>query len=328
MYTVQGLWTQARENLNVLTVILSNRAYAILEIELKALGVNQIGRNASRMMSLDDPPIDWVLMAKGMGVEATRADTVERFEQLLSAAFHRDGPFLIECLLQFFEGLLIRPRGLTGKAAPWLRLDPSVPRSNCIDLNGGGEASMPPTVNQGVAINYELEGDGPLLVLCHGSFGSLEDWYDFGYVDGLKDTRTLVLIDARGHGKSDKPLDTGSYSLASRASDITAVLDALGIETADYLGYSMGGWIGFGLALYAKDRFRSLMLGGATPSAKTCMRSEKWCQTIRTTSRHVWSPPMVFTSGQRCALGLRRTMSQPSAPSCWTVKTSLPLSRP
>ena len=124
---------------------------------------------------------------------------------------------------------------------------------------------MPTTINQGVTINFELEGDGPPLVLCHGSFGSLQDWYDFGYVDGLKDTRTLVLIDARGHGKSDKPHNAASYALPSRVSDVTAVLDALGIETADYLGYSMGGWVGFGLALYAKDRFRSLMLGGAHP---------------------------------------------------------------
>lgn len=124
---------------------------------------------------------------------------------------------------------------------------------------------MSRTNNDGVQIHYEVEGDGPPLVLCHGSFGSLEDWRDFGYVDALRDRHKLVLIDSRGHGKSDKPTDQLSYGLELRASDVVAVLDALGIGVCDYMGYSMGGWIGFGLARYAPHRFRSLILGGAHP---------------------------------------------------------------
>ena len=67
-YTLQGLWTEARERLDILTIVLSNRAYAMLQGELKNLGVSQVGRNATRMMSLDDPPLDWVSLAQGFGV--------------------------------------------------------------------------------------------------------------------------------------------------------------------------------------------------------------------------------------------------------------------
>ncbi len=98
MYTVQGLWTQAREQLDVLTIILSNRAYAILRMELRNLGVNQVGRNAERMMSLDHPELDWVSLAKGMGVDGARATTCEGFTSLLTSALRRRDPFLIEAM--------------------------------------------------------------------------------------------------------------------------------------------------------------------------------------------------------------------------------------
>ena len=99
MYTVQGLWTQAREKLDIVTVILANRAYAILQAEMRNLGVERIGRNADRMMRLDAPALDWVALARGMGVEAARADTAEGFATLLGSALARPGPFLIEAVL-------------------------------------------------------------------------------------------------------------------------------------------------------------------------------------------------------------------------------------
>lgn len=99
LYTVQGLWTEARENLNVLTIVLANRAYAILQGELRNLGVNEVGRNATRMMSLGDPSIDWVKVAEGFGVEARRVETCEAFADVLSVAMRRTGPFLIECVI-------------------------------------------------------------------------------------------------------------------------------------------------------------------------------------------------------------------------------------
>lgn len=124
------------------------------------------------------------------------------------------------------------------------------------------------TSRDGIALHFEVVGHGPPLVLCHGSFGSLEDWYDFGYVAALRESNTLVLVDSRGHGKSGKPHHSPKYSLASRVADITTVLDALDIESAGFVGYSMGGWIGFGLALHAPERCRSLVIGGAHPFAE------------------------------------------------------------
>jgi pimeloyl-ACP methyl ester carboxylesterase len=127
---------------------------------------------------------------------------------------------------------------------------------------------MPFANNEGIRIRYEVVGEGPPLVLHHQTLGSLEDWQDFGYLAALKCDRRLVLVDARGHGASDKPHDPSAYDLSLRVGDVTAVLDDLGIRQADYFGYSLGGWIGFGMAKYAPQRIRSLILGGAHPYAE------------------------------------------------------------
>ena len=85
----------------------------------------------------------------------------------------------------------------------------------------------------------------------------------------LKPDYRLILIDARGHGDSDKPHDPEAYLLNRRVGDVTAVLDALDIATAVYWGYSMGGWIGFGMANYAKERVRALVIGGQHPYSRS-----------------------------------------------------------
>lgn len=99
MYTCQALWTIAREKSDVCTVIFSNRRYAILQGELKNVGAGEPGLNAQRMLNLDDPFIDWCSLAKGMGVEAARAETAEQFNDLLKSAMSRKGPFLIEAII-------------------------------------------------------------------------------------------------------------------------------------------------------------------------------------------------------------------------------------
>ena len=99
MYTLQALWTQARENLDVATIVFANRSYAILHGELKNVGANAAGRNARRMLDLDQPALDWVKLADGMGVEARRVETVEGFFRALQYALSRRGPFLIEAVL-------------------------------------------------------------------------------------------------------------------------------------------------------------------------------------------------------------------------------------
>jgi acetolactate synthase-1/2/3 large subunit len=99
MYTVQGLWTQARERLDVVTIVFANRAYRILETELRNVGVSDAGPNARRMLELVDPSLDWIKLAEGMGVEGRRVDTVAGFRKALSAAFESSGPFLIEAVI-------------------------------------------------------------------------------------------------------------------------------------------------------------------------------------------------------------------------------------
>jgi pimeloyl-ACP methyl ester carboxylesterase len=100
------------------------------------------------------------------------------------------------------------------------------------------------------------------LILQHGFTDSLESWYELGYVDDLKREHQLILIDARGHGGSDKPRQSLAYTSELRASDVVAVLQTLEIPRADYFGYSMGGWIGFCMVRHAPERVRRLIIGG------------------------------------------------------------------
>ena len=98
MYSLQGLWTQAREKLDVTTVILSNRKYAILLGEYQGVGANP-GRTAMDMMDLGNPDLDWPMMAKGMGVEGARVTTLDAFGDVFEQANARPGPFLIELVI-------------------------------------------------------------------------------------------------------------------------------------------------------------------------------------------------------------------------------------
>jgi acetolactate synthase-1/2/3 large subunit len=93
------LWTQAREKLDVTTVIFANRSYAILNIELARVGARNPGPTALSMLDLHNPTLDWVQLASGMGVEASRAETVEAFASQLDSAMKQRGPRLIEVVL-------------------------------------------------------------------------------------------------------------------------------------------------------------------------------------------------------------------------------------
>jgi acetolactate synthase I/II/III large subunit len=99
MYTVQALWTMARENLDCVVTIFANRTYAILHHELRNVGAGVAGKNARAMLDLDNPALDWVSIAKGMGVDALRATTGEEYSAILREAFTRRGPFLIEAVV-------------------------------------------------------------------------------------------------------------------------------------------------------------------------------------------------------------------------------------
>lgn len=99
MYTLQALWTQAREKLDVTTVIFANHSYAILKIELMRLGAENPGPKALSMLDLRNPELSWTQLARGMGVEATRAETVEEFASQFADAMKQRGPRLIEVAL-------------------------------------------------------------------------------------------------------------------------------------------------------------------------------------------------------------------------------------
>jgi len=127
------------------------------------------------------------------------------------------------------------------------------------------KAIMPHVNNHGVRIYYELEGEGPPLILLHGLSEDLEWWRDYGYVKSLRNNYKLILIDARGHGTSDKPHNPDTYKLELLVTDIVEVLNDLRISKAHFLGFSMGGWIGFGIGKYASERFYSLIIGAMSP---------------------------------------------------------------
>lgn len=99
MYTIQSLWTQAREGLNVTTIIFANNSYAILKAEYANMGAGTPGARALSMIDIDRPRIDWLAMAKSMGVPAVSVDTAEGFHQAMVNSTREPGPCLIEVRL-------------------------------------------------------------------------------------------------------------------------------------------------------------------------------------------------------------------------------------
>lgn len=98
-YTVQALWTMAREALNVTLVISANHRYGILQTELRRAGVSLDGPASAHMTRLDAPRVDWVSLSRGYGVPAVRVESSEEFRDALGASLQAPGPMLIECQL-------------------------------------------------------------------------------------------------------------------------------------------------------------------------------------------------------------------------------------
>jgi len=99
MYTVQSLWTMARENLDIVVLIFANQSYKILQGELTNVGVDNPGKSALEMLSLKDPSLDWVSVSKGMGVDAVRVDNLEDLVKNFKHGLKDKGPFLIEVMI-------------------------------------------------------------------------------------------------------------------------------------------------------------------------------------------------------------------------------------
>jgi acetolactate synthase-1/2/3 large subunit len=99
LYTLQALWTQAREQLDVVTLICANRSYRILQLELARAGIAEPGAKARALTDLSHPALDWTALARGFGVPASRAASAEELARTLAAALASPGPSLIEAVL-------------------------------------------------------------------------------------------------------------------------------------------------------------------------------------------------------------------------------------
>jgi len=99
MYTIQALWTQAREQLNVTTVLINNAAYAILRMELARTAAGQAGERAARMLDLSRPTPDFTAISTGLGVPAVRVTTAEELDRELRRAYAEPGPHLVEAVV-------------------------------------------------------------------------------------------------------------------------------------------------------------------------------------------------------------------------------------
>jgi acetolactate synthase-1/2/3 large subunit len=95
-YTNQSFWTQARENLNVTTLIFANHSYNILNVEYARLGVTEVGEIAASLFDIGNPDLDWVAMAKGFGVPGAHAKDAEDLCRLLEESYKTPGPFVIQ----------------------------------------------------------------------------------------------------------------------------------------------------------------------------------------------------------------------------------------
>ncbi len=129
MYTLQALWTMAREGLNVTSIIFNNAAYSVLKVELERVGAEAAGPKAKAQFDLNGPELNFAQMAQGMGVHAVRASTAEELLKALEYALAHPGPHLIDALV---------PESLSGakrKMLPWLlRSLPSLPRPVALAL--------------------------------------------------------------------------------------------------------------------------------------------------------------------------------------------------
>ncbi len=99
LYTIQGLWTAARENLHIVTVLFNNRSYAILNMELDRVGATAQSERSRSLLSLDRPAMDFTSIAKGFGVQSSRASDIETFQSAFKRAIAEPGPHLIEAVM-------------------------------------------------------------------------------------------------------------------------------------------------------------------------------------------------------------------------------------
>jgi pimeloyl-ACP methyl ester carboxylesterase len=134
---------------------------------------------------------------------------------------------------------------------------------------------MPEASNGEVAIHYEVEGDGPPIVLHTGAAGDLNMWRSAGYVEGLAGFQ-LVLMDHRGHGGSGRPTALSEHRIDRYVEDVLAVADAVGLDRFSFLGYSDGTAVGLALAARHPDRVDAVIGLGAAGTPEEWSNERTW----------------------------------------------------
>jgi pimeloyl-ACP methyl ester carboxylesterase len=122
---------------------------------------------------------------------------------------------------------------------------------------------MPDFDSNGARIHYEVFGEGKPIVLVHGFGVSLRsNWVATGWIDVLSPLRQVIALDCRGHGESDRPLESTANAADEMTDDVVRLMDHLGVATADIFGYSMGAGIALRAVVRHAERFTSAVLGG------------------------------------------------------------------
>ena len=141
------------------------------------------------------------------------------------------------------------------------------------------------TLSDGYQIHYESHGSGEPIVLVHGwGADAHSNWHATGWVSALSAIRTVITLDVRGHGQSDKPHEEAPYSYAAMSADVLRVMDAFGADQCDFLGYSMGAFMGAWLLGHHPRRFGRMILGGiGNESEESAAMGEVIAQALRAT---------------------------------------------
>lgn len=147
---------------------------------------------------------------------------------------------------------------------------------------------MPYFDNEGVKIYYEIEGTGPDLFMIHGFAANIDfNWKITNCIKALKDENRLILMDCRGHGKSDKPKEPAQYGV-KMMEDISKLMDHLSIQRANFFGYSMGSSLALNLLLSEPSRINCAILGGfVLPSPndeQTTLRYDSYINALKAES--------------------------------------------
>jgi len=140
-------------------------------------------------------------------------------------------------------------------------------------------------------IHYKIIGTGKPLVMLHGLNGCKEDWIDSGYVDGLKESHQLILLDSRGLGENNASYDPDFYSIDNLADDVQSIINHLGFKEFDLIGYSMGGVVAHWISIKYPENIRSLVSldGVITPDLVSVY--QYWSENIEGITKNFASDP-------------------------------------